>query len=242
MYSRAAKRPTSPSSLRRFVDGELGDQRVTHAAQELDLVGLLERLGLSVPLEEVAQALQPSIDRRQCVFRAAGGERLLGAGAGPHHDHVGAELLEHRAVALFGRVVAAEVEHLDVARRVAHDAGVVPHREEPHVPVVVLHGLLAQRPAFLAAQHEAFRAAGLARISAQPVVLVGEQALEALRRGAIRASPQLELEHAEIDADLELRAAVVTGNPPGVDASGLIWPAQEQRSDVVFFHVTEFTI
>ena len=128
-------------------------------------------------------------------------------------------------------MLAAEVEHAEVAGGVADNARVVVEDEQRDVAVVVLGGFLAEGAALVAGEADGLGfGVGVGLVDARLVVF--EERAVALGACAVGASFGVHLEEAEVESDLDAREAVVALDEADVDLAGLVGPVVEEFGEV----------
>jgi hypothetical protein len=102
--------------------------------------------------------------------------------------------------------------------------------------VVILHRFLAQTATFFLAEHEPRGGSGFRGIPLEPMILIIQQRLKAMRALTVRPSIDFHLQKAQIDADLQFLPAVGPVDPPRIDAPRHMRPGGEELRQVKAVH------
>ena len=146
-----------------------------------------------------------------------------------HHQHVGPELLKipHDFLAL--RMFIDKAKEIQIALGIADDTSVVAQLKQTDIAVIILNSLLLQLRAFLGRQliiiAGSFRQLGA-------ILVITKQRVATVRAQAVGAARHLHLQHAEVDAQLQLVAAIEAAHFPDLNHARFVRPVFQNSVEI----------
>jgi hypothetical protein len=221
------------SALQSFPGGQRapGADFLEPILEGLHFAAHLGHLGEGVLALESPNEFQALLDLAYGHLIVIGFERLRGPGASEHHEELGSELVQRPGQFFALGVFADEIKRREVALGIPNYPGVIFQVQQADVAMMVLEGFELELGAIFGLELETIVTAIVGRdVLEQPRAVVIKEGSMAEGPFAIRPAFGVHLEQAQIQAELDLLAAVPGLKPAGDHLAGLVLPlVQEMR-------------